>query len=472
MTSFFSFLILNYFKRPKSARIATFLSAIVGTCAYLSAHPAHTHETTPIYMLNLFPFVVFELKERRLYLFSYIAVLLICQIYLNGTFNAGVLGVLKQNIPQAPGQDYINLIGGMLATGVIAFYFVRQNYASENRLEAANKELAHTLEELKTTQEQLIIAEKQAALSKLVTGIAHEVNTPLGAIEATAVNHIDYLKQAIDWASQVFPQLPAEYLPQFLGLVHCIATQHTVLGSREERARQKQIAIELNAMNIPEANTLARRLASMGFEGTLNPYIDLIQHPVFGTDAMDAALYFGHLYYDVTIIRTSVKRTEKVVQTLKLYSSLQPPENAPRINIAHSLHTALNAYKQFWVKDLVLHTQIENDCWVKAYPEELTIVWQNILFNAIQATQLKGNINIKLYQNDGMVYCSIQDNGSGITPDIAHKVFEPFFTTKGEGEGIGLGLDISLRIIDKQKGKIQLSAQPNDTIFTVVLPAA
>lgn len=62
--------------------------------------------------------------------------------------------------------------------------------------------------------------------------------------------------------------------------------------------------------------------------------------------------------------------------------------------------------------------------------------------------------------NDGQhVYCSIEDNGTGIAEENLNKIFEPFFTTKKAGEGTGLGLSISYDIIvHKHKGELTVDS--------------
>ena len=65
----------------------------------------------------------------------------------------------------------------------------------------------------------------------------------------------------------------------------------------------------------------------------------------------------------------------------------------------------------------------------------------------------------------------ILDNGSGITPEVKHKLFDPFFTTKPVGKGTGLGLSICYQIVEKHGGKIEVDSEVGKgTEFAIALP--
>jgi signal transduction histidine kinase len=107
---------------------------------------------------------------------------------------------------------------------------------------------------------------------------------------------------------------------------------------------------------------------------------------------------------------------------------------------------------------------------ITAYVGELNQVWTNLIHNAIQAMDGRGEILIETNVLGGEVGVAIQDTGPGIPPDVASRIFEPFFTTKAKGEGTGLGLSICARIVEKHGGTIRVDSQPGRTRFEVRLP--
>jgi two-component system NtrC family sensor kinase len=95
----------------------------------------------------------------------------------------------------------------------------------------------------------------------------------------------------------------------------------------------------------------------------------------------------------------------------------------------------------------------------------------NLLVNASQAIEEKGEITIKTYVQDEYLVVDITDNGKGIPEDNLKKIFDPFFTTKPVGQGTGLGLSVSYEIIKKHGGDIQVkSIVGKGSTFSVRLP--
>ncbi|MEM6516640.1 MAG: PAS domain-containing protein [Bacteroidota bacterium] len=95
----------------------------------------------------------------------------------------------------------------------------------------------------------------------------------------------------------------------------------------------------------------------------------------------------------------------------------------------------------------------------------------NLLGNAIDAIEQKGEILIKTITNSKSIFISITDDGHGIKNSDLKKVLDPFYTTKPPGKGTGLGLSITNSIILEHKGKLKLYSKLNEgTVAEIRLP--
>ena len=101
--------------------------------------------------------------------------------------------------------------------------------------------------------------------------------------------------------------------------------------------------------------------------------------------------------------------------------------------------------------------------------EMLHVVFQNILLNAAQAMEGRGQIDVTITRADGRCRVAIADGGPGMPEDIRAKAFEPFYTTKHRGTG--LGLPIARRVIEAHGGQMQIDVPAaGGTTVSVELP--
>lgn len=108
---------------------------------------------------------------------------------------------------------------------------------------------------------------------------------------------------------------------------------------------------------------------------------------------------------------------------------------------------------------------------IQANGAELNQVWTNLIDNAIDAMNGRGQLLIRARRENSAVVVEIGDQGQGIPSDLVSRIFDPFFTTKEPGKGTGLGLDIVRRIVvDRHHGEISVQSAPGDTRFIVRLP--
>lgn len=339
-----------------------------------------------------------------------------------------------------------------------------------NRLTNENDRLETTLKELQATQEELVKSEKMAVLGQLIAGVAHEINTPLGAIRASSNNSADVLEHSIPQFPNLFRILPPDQQDRFFALLETSLHAKDKPPAKEIRKMKRKLREHLEDEGIEEADMIADMLMDMEVYGDCTPFI-----PLFKEQDVQFIL---NLAYDLTglqkntrTINMAVERASKVVFALKNYAHYDQSGEKVSSCITDGLETVLTLYHN-QIKQGVEVVRAYDDTMqpILCYPDELNQVWTNLIHNALQAMSLKGTLELATRQVDGHVVVQVTDTGVGIPPDVQQRIFEPFFTTKAAGEGSGLGLSIVRKIIAKHDGDIQVESEPGRTTFTVRLP--
>ncbi|WP_258097500.1 ATP-binding protein [Marinoscillum pacificum] len=338
-------------------------------------------------------------------------------------------------------------------------------------LEESNEELSAAIEKLKTTQNQLVESEKLAALGQLVAGIAHEINTPIGAIKASIeLIHKLFLDDMDGSGGTVVQNLSCERRALFNELVAKICDTEVYFSSREERQFSRQMKNTLEEDQIPEAAFIASSMRDMGYFQDLKPYYALFQEA--DTIAVVSRLRDMAVQNNMAKnIKTSVAKVDKIVSALKTYISDQAFHEKREINLVESIDNVLTLNRNSIKQGVEVRKNFAaNTLIVNAYADELNQVWINLIHNSLQAMENKGILDIQISYFDDVLFITIQDNGPGIPLEIQDKVFDPFFTTKKGGQGTGLGLALVKRIIEQHGGEIDLESEPGKTTLTITLP--
>ena len=338
-----------------------------------------------------------------------------------------------------------------------------------SELRGQSDDLQQSFQELHETQSQLIHTEKMAALGQLVAGIAHEINTPLGAIQASISNITSAQEQSLINLLHLIQSLPSHLIEDFFKLLELARQPQDMLSSREERQLRKMLKQELSAQGLLHAHIFAENLSKMGISTALDSFMPLFQAP-------NAPLIFETASQLSTIrnnsqnIQYAVERASKIVYALKTYVRQDSTNTAIKAPLATGIDSILTLYHSQLRRGVEVIKQYDPVPEVLCYPEEILQVWSNLISNAIQAMDYSGTLEIKLFQQGDYAVTQFLDHGCGISEDIRAKIFEPFFTTKISGEGSGLGLSIVSKIIEKHCGKIEVESKDGPTIFRVWLP--
>lgn len=341
----------------------------------------------------------------------------------------------------------------------------------QKRLAEKNATLLKTLEELKTTQHQLILREKMAALGHLIAGIAHEINTPLGAIRSSANNMANFLQQVLEQLPALFQSLSPTEIQVFLALLQKSLHSQSLLSSKEQRQAKRALSRQLEEQGIDNSHALADTLVDMRVYTEIKDWFGLLKQSR-GEQILKVAYQTSELQRSLQRINTATERASKVVFALKNYVHQDLSNTLMEANLVEGIETVLTLYqhqlKQGGI-EVIRQYLVLPTLW--CYPDELNQVWTNLIHNALQAMANHGTLTISVTEQDQQIQVCIRDTGTGIAPEIWSHLFEPFVTTKVAGEGSGLGLHIAKKIIDKHQGQIRVASPPGEgTTFTVVLP--
>lgn len=344
------------------------------------------------------------------------------------------------------------------------------NQNLEQKVEDRTKELRNSLDELEKTQHRLVHSEKMSALGGLSAGIAHELNTPLGAILSSNRLIVDFFNRSLADTLNAYTALEPEARQRFLtvyGLSRdSAAHQDLSLSTRKQR---KLVEDELTGQGVEDAGEIAELIVELGLRETLSQFSGWLGEP----DAQAVLRAVGPASISrrmAEIIEMAGIKAANVVAALRSYLAPDDSKLPDYLDLEDGIEKVLVLMQNMIKHGIELKRNFAG-VEVKGSPEKLGQVWLNLIRNAVQAMDYKGRLTITTACDvSGTVSVVFSDNGSGVAPEIADKIFEPFFSTKKSGEGMGIGLDVCKRIVEGHGGTITFESIPGRTEFTVTLP--
>ena len=336
-------------------------------------------------------------------------------------------------------------------------------------LQSVNENLEKALQRLKSTQTQLIESEKMAVLGQLMAGVAHEVNTPLGAIRSSINTLKLYLKEVFDHLPKLTGNLSPEMRKLFFQIVDLASNNKKVLSTKERREARKALVLELEEKGFKDPKKLAIQLVDFWNGQNIESFLPILQHNK-SEELLNMINKLSGIFLGADNIYVATERASKVVFALKAYAHYNESGDQLLTNVEESLDNVLTLYRN-QIRNIELIKKYEGVPEIYCYVDELGQVWTNLIHNALQAMEFNGQLKVTTSSSEQFVIVEIEDSGVGIPTEIQDKVFQPFFTTKDSGEGTGLGLDIVKRIVEKHFGEIGFrEGKSSGTCFWVKLP--
>ena len=288
--------------------------------------------------------------------------------------------------------------------------------ARRGRLEASLKhrvdELVQANQRLSDMQLQLLQSEKMASIGQLASGVAHEINNPIGFVKSNLGSL-------------------AAYVEALLEIVRAYEQVEHLHGEAVEPALQ---AIEQRKKDIDYAYVVedVRKLIDESVEG--------------------------------------VQRVSQIVLDLKNFSRTGDVAAQPA-DLQAGIESTINVvWNQLKYKVDVVREYASLPL-VSCVASQINQVVMNLLTNAEQAIAGRGTITVRTGVQDDTVWFEVQDTGCGMAPEQQVRIFEPFYTSKPVGQGTGLGLSISFGIVQRHGGSITVQSAPGaGSTFRVTLP--
>ena len=167
-------------------------------------------------------------------------------------------------------------------------------------------------------------------------------------------------------------------------------------------------------------------------------------------------------------IMSQANISTNIIKSMQNLTKLQEPQKV-RIDLADAVEDAI-AYAKPPQSVKLIQEVPENHFLVDADKQQLVILFNNIVTNAIQAMDNKGALWVTARKtDDGWCELSFKDSGPGIAPENLEKIFDPLFSTKATG--IGFGLSICQMIINKHGGRIEVQSEVGEgAVFIVRFP--
>lgn len=316
-------------------------------------------------------------------------------------------------------------------------------------------------------------AEKLTALGRLAANLAHELNNPASAAQRSADGMLQELKFFIENSLKLGHLCLTEdqtsdvrswYQDTLTDLEKNGAVDASAVAEREDAIQRW-----LNAREIGDGWQITPEFAELGIT---TAHLDRLPSSVASSTVHPVLLQISSGLRAEKMAEAVLDSTSRIFALIRAIKDYSFMDQAPiqEVDVTQGIESTL-----IMLQSQAEHATIERRYdpgipLISAFGSQLNQVWTALLENALEATNYKGHIVVKVHLSGSYLLVEVWDDGPGIPKDLQARIFEPFFTTKAPGQGLGLGLDAATRIIRTHRGFLTVDSVPGATCFQVRLP--
>ena len=317
----------------------------------------------------------------------------------------------------------------------------------------------------------LASGDRHFSVGRVIARIAHQINTPLAAIESSQRHLEKQLPVTLETWSALRAQLPPPQYQQLLALLEQAERESDPVSFAVARQRRADYAVWLDQRGVSEPSEKAELLTELGVLSLSEAWVELLR----GADCLGqlkAVLELAEIRRSVGVVGRAAAKAARSIAELTRFAAGSGGDKEP-VDVAESIEVVLAVLRERLPDGVNLQAKYPDQrVLVFGFAEQLLQIWNNLLLNALAAVGTRGRIEVTVALPPQMVEIRISDDGSGVPESLRPTLLEPFLPPKDSGTDghIGLGLEIVQSIVQWHAGTLSFESLPGRTEFLIRLP--